>query len=185
MESSISTTASTATVLTEKNGIIYFSVYSEGLSPQQWLKYFSGNNIILSARIKNILLSVRFKATVGERKFAIVDGDRFSDDERTLTNVKNFAHSKKFHRLNAENICLLRKALSDEDLERLGFRDIVVVRTGYKFGQKVYLGQISRREIDKNRGCGITTTDARPDKLFGQKKGFAFFEKSRKEMKNN
>lgn len=170
--------AQSAINFTEKDGIIYFSVFSEGFTAEQWLNYFEKNKVIISKTVREIILSMRFKPTIGEKYFVIIKGNNFTNETRTLENIKKFAQEKKFRKLNAETICLLRKALSDDDLEKFGLKEVVVMRTGYQFGKKCRLAQICRKDLNRNCGCEINTINGNEGgRYFGPEKGFVFYEK--------
>ena len=177
----MSTTASSAINFTEKDGIIYFSIFSEGLTAEQWLEYFEKNAMTISSAVKNILLSMRFKPTIGEKYFAIIKPNNFTDETRTLENIKTLAQTKRFRKLNAETICLLREALSDHDLENFGLKEVIVMRTGYGVNGNRRLAQICRKDAKRNSNCSINTTNGNEGRTpFGSEKGFAFYEKRSK-----
>ena len=163
----MSTTASSAINFTEKDGIIYFSIFSEGLTAEQWLEYFEKNAMTISSAVKNILLSMRFKPTIGEKYFAIIKPNNFTDETRTLENIKTLAQTKR--------------ALSDHDLENFGLKEVIVMRTGYGVNGNRRLAQICRKDAKRNSNCSINTTNGNEGRTpFGSEKGFAFYEKRSK-----
>jgi len=173
----MSTSAPSAATFREKDDIIYFSIFSEGLTAEQLLEHFETNKITISTTVKNILLSMSFKPTIGEKHFALIQTNNFTNETRTLENVRAFAQTKKFRELNAETICLLRKILSDTDLEKFGLKEVVIMCHGYRSGKNLRLAQICRKDIKRDNGCSINTTNGNEGRSpFGPEKGFVFYE---------
>ncbi len=181
MNNPMSKEASSAINLREKDDVIYFSIFSEGSDANYYLEYFEANSVTISSAIKKILLSKRFKPTIGEKYFAIIKPNNFTEETRTLENVRTFAQTKRFRKLNAETICLLRKALSDQDLENFGLKEVVVMRTGYGVEGHRRLARICRTDGKIIGKCNINTTnDTEGRKPFGPETGFAYYEKRSK-----
>ena len=65
---------------TEKDGVIYFSVTSDGTTGEQWIARLEGKGFRLSGYTKQVLRSPDFKPTSGiTTDVAVLKGSLFSD----------------------------------------------------------------------------------------------------------
>ena len=117
----------------EENGVIYFSVTSDGTTGEQWIARLENNKINVCDRTKSILLSDDFKATKGiTTEIAVLKGQLFTDNARTTLNIRKEAEIRKFTAPNAEVACLIREMFSDQDLEDMGLTWMVVMHEAIK-----------------------------------------------------
>jgi len=105
----------------EENGVIRFSLTSDGITGEQWITRLESQGIRVSDYAKSILRSKSFKPgkpTVYE--IAVLKGGLFSDEERITKNIRAEGKKRKHLTPNAEVACLIREAFSDEDLKAMG-----------------------------------------------------------------
>lgn len=163
----------------EVNGVICFTVTSHGTTGPEWLKRSPTPNFRqIDGWCEDILDSPEFKATSGVTyEVAVLTGRLFSDHARKLRKVRTDARRRNFGTPNAEVACLIREAFSDEELEAMGFRDIVVMHKSIKDREhdKMLLCVSSREE-------GGLLSVHEDDSLFTFERdtGFAFLLPSRR-----
>jgi hypothetical protein len=117
----------------EENGVIRFSVTSDGITGEQWITRLKSQGIRVSNYAKSILRSKSFrsgKPTV--YKIAVLKGELFSDDKRITKNIRAEAKRRKLGTPNAEVACLIREAFSDEDLKVMGLNWLVTMHKPIK-----------------------------------------------------
>jgi len=117
----------------EENGVIYFSVTSDGTSGQDWIKRLESNGFQVSDWAKSILHSLDFKPTSGvTTEIAILKGSLFSDSNRTTRNIYAEADRRNLTKPNAEVGCLIREKFSDKEIKAMGLWWIVVMHEPIK-----------------------------------------------------
>lgn len=114
---------------TEKGGIIYFIVTSDGTTGEQWITRLKSSIFCLDDRTKNVLLSKNFEPISSgvTYKIAVLKGEIFSDNKRITENIREDARNRGFVTPNPEIACLIREKFSDEELEDMGLIWIVVM----------------------------------------------------------
>ena len=111
---------------TEKDGVIRFSVTSDGTTGEEWINRLEKQGFIISDWAKRLLLSKDFKPTTGiVYTIAVLKGNLFSDNERITKNIRKDAENRKLTTPNAEVACLIREKFSDKELETMGISCIV------------------------------------------------------------
>jgi hypothetical protein len=91
---------------TVRDGILYLSVMSDGVSGKEWIKRFEKKDLLLCSSFKETLLSM--KATKGvQSEVAIIKGEMFGGLQRQTSNFLLEAKSRKFKALNLELACLI------------------------------------------------------------------------------
>lgn len=112
----------------EENGVIYFSVKSDGTTGPEWERWYDENGYNLSDEARFILNSPDFKATNGMTiEVAILKGILFKDNDRITKNIRAEADKRKLSKPNAEVICLIRKNFSDKEIEAMGLWWIIAM----------------------------------------------------------
>ena len=113
----------------EENGVIYFSVTSDGTTGVEWIK-----ELDCSEYAKNILQSSDFKPTLGvTTRIAVLKGMLFKDNERITENIRKeayggtFAQGQKLSDPHPEIACLIRRKFSNKEMEEMGLYWIVVM----------------------------------------------------------
>lgn len=111
----------------EENGVIYFSVTSDGTTGEDWIQRFKKKGFHVGDCAKSVLRSPDFKPTHGVTyRIAVLKGILFTDGYCTTSDIREYADKRKLTKPNAEVACLIREMFSDEELEAMGLRWIVV-----------------------------------------------------------
>ena len=112
----------------EEDGVIYFSVTSDGTIGEDWIKRLEGNGFRVGDYAKQVLRSPDFKPTSGvTTKVAVLKGMRFEDKDRIMKNIHADADKRKLSKPNAELACLIREKFTDEEIEQMGLIWVVVM----------------------------------------------------------
>lgn len=112
----------------EQDGVIYFSVTSDGTTGHQWIDRLEKKGSQLSDYAKRTLRSDDFKPTNGvTTKVAVLKGMLFEDNDRITKKIRAEADRRKLEKPNAEVACLIREKFSDEDIEAMGLWWIVAM----------------------------------------------------------
>lgn len=118
---------------TEKDGVIRFSVTSDGTTGEQWIARLESKGFIVSNYPKSILRSKSFKSTSGvTTEIAVLKGEIFSDNDLITKNIRKEAKNRKLSTPNAEVACLIREKFSDKELEAMGLYWIVAMHEPIK-----------------------------------------------------
>jgi len=157
---------------TEKDGVILFSVTSDGTTGEAWITRLERKNFSVGDYAKRILLSNSFKPTSGATtEIAVLKGEIFSDNDRTAQNIHKEAKNRKFITPNAEVACLIREKFSDQELEAMGLYWIVAMHEPIKdSGGDPRLLSVLR--IDN--GSWLHSRYVDPDEKWFRGDGFAF-----------
>jgi len=122
----------------EEDGVVYFSVTSNGTTGEEWITRLESKGFRVSDYAKSILRSSDFKPTNGITTVAVLKGVLFGDNERTTKNIRTKAYSGEFTQgwklsdPNAELACLIREKFSDEEIEAMGLWAIVAMHEPIK-----------------------------------------------------
>lgn len=114
---------------TDCDGIITMSVTSKGTTGPQWEGRLERKGARISNEAREILHSKSFGFTADVTSELIIIPGKFYRHDNVLTTQKvdqQFC-ARKLMSPVAEHACLLREALSDEDIEDMGLRQIVVM----------------------------------------------------------
>ncbi len=156
--------------VTIKDGVIYFSLISEGTSGGDWVSRLKDQGYRLDKLAEERLRSSRFIVTSGRMfQIAILPGSLFSDTDRREEKIWELASRLQLQALSPEAACLIREYISDNDLKVLGLWWLKVMESPAAEGSKT-LG------IDR---CGLgnwltVSYGPRPDGTWGRDGGFAF-----------
>ena len=156
----------------EQDGVIYFSVTSDGTTGEQWIKRLEDKGFRVSDYAKSVLRSPDFKPTKGvTTEIAILKGMLFEDRDRITSNIRDLATQRKLTTPNAEVACLIRENFSDEEIEAMGLWWIVAMHEPIKDsdGDLLLLG--ARRG---DGGRWLNAYCGSPDRRWGRDDGFAF-----------
>ncbi len=117
----------------EEDGIIRFSVTSDGTTGPGWVERLEQCGYNVSERAKQLLLSPDFKPTNGVvTEIAVMKGSLFSNDERITRNILAEASRRKYVALNPEDACLIRVMFTDDKVKEMGFWGIVTMHKPIK-----------------------------------------------------
>ena len=157
----------------EENGMIYFTVVSNGRTGQQWIDYFEENGIRIGEYAKSLLLSPDFKSTTGIKyEIAVLKGELFDNDNRVTSRIRTEAGTRKLAKPEAEVACLIREMFSDdEEIKAMGLSWIITMHEPIKDSD----GNLNLLGADR-RGDGswLRAYCGKPDGCWGRDDGFAF-----------
>ncbi len=156
----------------EENGVIYFSVTSDGTSGEDWIKRLEGNGFRVSDWAKSVLRSSAFKPTSGiTTEIAVLKSELFQDEDRITKKIRAEAEKRKLGVPNAEVACLIRETFSDKELEAMGLWWIVVMHKPIKDSDGYPNLLIVHRDDD---GRWLYADYVNPDYRWLRVDGFAF-----------
>jgi hypothetical protein len=158
----------------EENGVIYFSVISDGTTGEQWITRLEAAGYRVSDYAKSILRSKKFQPTTNVKtEVAVLKGEIFTDENRITKKIRLEAKKRNLAKakINAEVACLTRIMFSDEDIKAIGLWWIVVMHEPIKDsdGNPMLLGAYRI-----NDGHWLDTCYDRPDSKWFRSCGFAF-----------
>lgn len=119
---------STSDTWREQNGVITFSVTSNGRTGEEWIIYFDANGIKLTRWAKDALRSSAFQPTNGiTMNIAILKGELFTDENRVTSFIQAEADKRKLTKPNAEVACLIRDMFTNQEIKEMGLKWIVAM----------------------------------------------------------
>lgn len=117
----------------EEDGIIRFTVTSDGTSGASWIERLEQGSYNVGDYAKQVLLSPDFKPTKGvTTEIVVMKGSLFSNNERTTRNIRAEASKRKYVAPNPEVACLIRVMFSDKQIEEMGLWGIVTMHEPIK-----------------------------------------------------
>ncbi|MDP1709756.1 MAG: hypothetical protein Q8L21_02630 [Candidatus Komeilibacteria bacterium] len=123
----------------EQDGVIYFSVTSDGTTGPEWIERLESKGVKIESRVKSVLCSPDFKPTAGvTTEIAVLKGLLFADNARITRNIRaqayagTFTSGRKLFDPNAEVACLIREMFSDDEIEAMGLWWLVVMHEPIK-----------------------------------------------------
>lgn len=112
----------------EEDGVIYFSVTSDGATGEDWIKRLKSNGFRVGLYAKDVLRSPDFEPTNGvTTKVAVLKGMLFEANDRITKKIRAEADVRRFEKPNAEVACLIREKFTDEEIEAMGLWWIVAM----------------------------------------------------------
>ena len=171
----------------KENGVIYFSVTSNGKTGKEWIEHLKDERYHIDGDAKDLLLSKAFNPTSGvTTEIAILTRTSLLRPKYlmgfTTSDIINEAAILKFVKPNAEVACLIREMISDKEMGAMGFRYITVMHEAYELHNSknatyapghhyfMYLGLTS-----ESGGHELTASDIHPEShTFAMHDGFAF-----------
>ena len=112
----------------EEDGVIYFSVTSDGTTGEDWIKRLEGNGFRVGDYAKQVLRSPDFKPTNGvTTEVAVLKGMLFENNDRITKKIRAEADKRKLSKPNAELACLIREKFTDKEIEAMGLWYIVAM----------------------------------------------------------
>ena len=114
----------------EQDGIIYFSVTSDGTTGSQWVECMKAKGCHLDDFTKNLLRSENFKPTKGIiTQLAVLKDTLFLkvNEKYNSGDVYAEAYKRGLEKPGVEIAFLIRKNFSDEELEAMGLSWIVTM----------------------------------------------------------
>lgn len=117
----------------EQDGVIYFSVTSDGTTGSQWIERLEKKGSRIGDYAKGVLRSPDFKPTNSvTTKIAVLKGMLFDDNDRITKKIRVEAYRRKFTKPNAEVACLIREMFTDEEIDAMGLWWIVTMHEPIK-----------------------------------------------------
>ena len=156
----------------EEDGVIYFSVTSDGTEGVDWIKRLEGNGFRVGDYAKQVLRSPDFKPTNGvTTEVAVLKGMLFEDNDRITKKIRAEADKRKLGKPEPELACFIREKFTDEEIEAMGLVWIVAMHEpiGDSDGGPGLLG--AGRNVG---GRWLGAYDGRPDRRWGREGGFVF-----------
>ncbi len=152
----------------EKNGVIRFSVTSDGTNGEEWIARLESKGFRVGDYVKSVLRSKDFKSTNKIiYEIAVLKGELFSDSDRITRTIRKEAKERKLFIFNAEAACLIREKFSDKELEAMGLYWIVAMHEPIKDSDGVpkllfasrdgswLLTSYDDTDDEWHRGCGF------------------------------
>lgn len=156
----------------EKDGVIYFSVTSDGTTGEDWITRLESKGFRVGNYAKQVLRSPDFKPTNGvTTEVAVLKGMLFEDNDRITKKIRAEAERRKLTKPNAELACLIREKFTDKEIEAMGLIWIVAMHEPIKDsgGDSSLLD--AGRIVD---GRWLGTCFDSPDNEWYRGSGFAF-----------
>lgn len=156
----------------EQNGVIYFSVTSDGTTGPEWIERLEKEGFRVGDYAKDLLRSDDFKPTSGvTTEVAVLKGMLFSDNDRITNKIRAEADKRKLTEPNAEVACLIREMFTDEEIEAMGLIWIVAMHEPIKDSD----GDLNLLNVYRlDEGHGLHAFCGRPDDGWDRDSGFAF-----------
>jgi hypothetical protein len=117
----------------EEDGIIYFSVTSDGTTGEEWITRLVAKGFRVGDYAKQVLRSSSFKPTTGViTEVAVLKGVLWNDNDRITSKIRVEAKARKLRMPSAEVALLIREKFTDEELAAMGLWGIVVMHEPVK-----------------------------------------------------
>ncbi len=117
----------------EEDGVVYFSVTSDGTTGPLWIERLEARGFRLSKYAKSVLHSPDFVPTNGVTyEIAVLRGQLFEDKDRITHKIRAEAERRNLTKPNAEVACLIRETFSDKEIEAMGLWWIVAMHEPIK-----------------------------------------------------
>lgn len=117
----------------EQDGVIRFSVTSDGTTGPAWIGRLEKKGCRLTKWAKDVLNSPDFRPTSGVTyNCAVLKGGLFADENRITRNIRAEGDRRQWLKPNAETACLIREMFSDAEIEAMGLWWLVVMHEPIK-----------------------------------------------------
>jgi hypothetical protein len=112
----------------EEDGVIYFSVESDGTTGEDWIKRLEEKGYHVNGYAKKVLRSPDFKPTNGvTTEVAVLKGTLFEGNDRKTEKIYAEGALRKLSKPNAEMVCLIREKFTSKELKAMGLAHIIVM----------------------------------------------------------
>jgi hypothetical protein len=156
----------------EEDGVIYFSVTSDGTTGPQWIERLEGKGFRIGDYAKSVLRNEDFKPTSGvTTEVAVLKGMLFEDNKRITKNIRTEAANRTLETPNAEIACLIREKFTDEEIKAMGLTWIVAMHEPIKDSDG---GPVLLSADRNDGGCWLGADDDEPGSRWNRESGFAF-----------
>ncbi|MFA4845662.1 MAG: hypothetical protein WC654_03840 [Patescibacteria group bacterium] len=155
----------------EQDGVITFSVTSDGTTGVEWIKRLEGKNLRSSDYAKRVLVHEDFKPTKGvTTEIVVLKGMLWNDNDRVTTNIRAEADRRKLVKPNPEVACLIREKFTDSEIEAMGLVWIIAMHDTIEIGGVPDLLGAPRHDA----GRWLHACRGRPGRRWVRDGGFAF-----------
>lgn len=156
----------------EEDGVIYFSVESDGTTGEDWIAWFESKGFRVSDYAKQGLRTSYFKPTNGvTTEVAVLTGTLFEGNDRITKKIRAEADKRKLSKPNAELACLIREKFTDKEIEAMGLWYIVAMHEPVNDSD----GDPSLLGVDRDYGGRLLSAcRVGPDGRWYRGGGFAF-----------
>jgi len=156
----------------EQDGVIHFSVTSDGTTGENWITRLESKGFRADNYAKQVLRLPDFKPTNGvTTEVTVLKGMLFDDQSRITEKIRAEAGKRKLLKPNAEVACLIREKFTDQEIEAMGLWWIVTMHEPIKDSDgDPSLLQASRSD----GGRWLNTYNDEPDDTWDCANGFAF-----------
>ncbi|MFA7119637.1 MAG: hypothetical protein WC159_12775 [Sphaerochaetaceae bacterium] len=110
----------------EKDGVITFTVTSDGTTGPQWIKRLKKGGFRVSDYAEQLLNKMSTTDGV-TTNVSVLTGELFFDDDRTTSKIRAEAESRGLTEPNPEIACLIREKFTDKELEEMGIWAMVAM----------------------------------------------------------
>ncbi len=105
----------------EEDGVIYFSVQSDGTTGEDWVKRLTDKGFRVRNHTEQLLRSPNFKPTNGVMtEVAVLKGVLFGGNDRITKKIRTEAEKRTLSKPNAELACLIREKFTDKAIKAMG-----------------------------------------------------------------
>ena len=155
----------------EKDGIIRFSVTSNGKTGPEWEDYLKKAGHSISQYAHDLLHSDEFVPTNSVTyEIVILKGERYSDDKRSTKNIRKDAETRKLSTPNPEIACLNRDKFSNKEIEQMGLTWIITMHESIKDSD----GSPDLLGVRRGGGSWLNANWDDPDNRWNRDNGFVF-----------
>ncbi len=124
----------------ERDGVIYFSVTSDGTTGREWITRLKDKGFRLGLSAEEVLRSPDFNPTSGvTTEVAVLKGTLFEYNNRITKKIRAEADKRKLSKPNAELACLIREKFTDKEIEAMGLSHIVAMHEPIKDSESIPL----------------------------------------------
>ena len=119
----------------EEDGIVYFSVTSDGTTGEDWIKRLRGKGFCIDREATKLLQTPSFKPTAGvTTEVAVLKSSLFKGSDRIERKIRDEGHKRGLSKPNVELACLIRDKFTEEDMVAMGLFTIAVMHEPIRKG---------------------------------------------------
>ena len=157
---------------TEKDGVIYCSVTSDGKTGPEWVAHFEKKHACVHHVAEHLLCSSDFVPTTGiTYQIAILKGMLWNDKTRVTRNIRSKAHRLQLVKSHAEIACLIRDKFTDAEIKAMGLFMITTMHKSIKDSD----GDPCRLNAPRvDDGCWLGACPIYRDERWNRADGFAY-----------
>jgi len=157
--------------VSEENGVISFSVESDGTTGPEWIKWFDENKYPLESDVRKVLGSDKFKPTKGVKySVRVLKGELYEDDKLITKDICGDAKTRKLLDPPLELACLIRRKFTNEQVREMGIYCLIIMHEAVEISGDLHLLCVDCYVSDR----WLSTNYDRPDGGWDRLDGFAF-----------